>query len=116
MLFENIHPNFFKNSPVTLALWGHALLFTFRQTSRNSRHHLRTCCTIITSLPYASIWCISVGEMFFAHTHRITLCGTQVDERDIASSIITVLLQPVLPTGRYEKKNQCCSFKPINIP
>ncbi len=68
---------------------------------------LRTCCTIIMSLPCTLIsWrCISMGETFFAHKNWITLRGTQLDEYAIGSSIVTVLLHSLLPTTRYEKKS-----------
>ncbi len=35
----------------------------------------------------------------------ITLCGMQLNEHAIGSSIVTVLLHPLLPTARYEKKS-----------
>ncbi len=107
---------FSVSSVDTCSLPNHSSSCTSRCPSWNSRHHLRTCCTIIISLPYTSIgWrCISMGETFFAHKNWITLCGMQLKEHAIGSSIVTVLLHPVLPTTRYEK-NQCCPFNPINI-
>ncbi len=46
-----------------------------------------------------------MGETFFAHKNYITLHKMQLDKHDIGSSIVTILLHPLLPTARYEKKS-----------
>ncbi len=46
----------------------------------------------------------TMEETSFAHKNWITLRGMQLNEHAISNSIVTVLLHPLLPTTRYEKK------------